>query len=103
MIGVRQTRPDVRLPQSREPTVGQLRSQGGPMATQQETERAVAALLAQAGSAHGAYEERDLGGVYDQHWPDWYAAYLVEHGLGRLLSRAVAVQQLSGFLKRCDE
>jgi hypothetical protein len=73
------------------------------MATQQETERAVAALLAQAGSAHGAYEERDLGGVYDQNWPDWYAAYLVEHSLGRLLGRAVAVRQLSGFLKRCDE
>jgi hypothetical protein len=73
------------------------------MATQQETKRAVAALLAQAGAAHGAYEERDLGGVYDQNWPDWYAAYLVEHGLGRLLSRPVAVQRLSGFLKRCDE
>ena len=73
------------------------------MAPQQETARAIAALLAQAGSAHGAYEKRDLGGVYDRHWPDWYAAYLVEHGLGRLLSRAVAVQQLGGFLKRCDE
>ena len=45
-------------------------------------EKAVAALLREAESAHGAYETDVLGGVYDEAWPAWYAAYLLDHGLG---------------------
>ena len=44
-------------------------------------EKAVAALLREAETAHGAYETNDLAGVYDEAWPAWYAAYLLEHGL----------------------
>ena len=73
------------------------------MATQQSTQHAVAALLSQAGSAHGVYEENELNGVYDQNWPDWYAAYLVEHGLGDLLGTPIAVEQLSRLLKQYDQ
>lgn len=49
------------------------------MTTTPEAE--VAALLRQAEAAHGEYETTVLGGVYDEDWPRWYAAYLLEHGL----------------------
>jgi hypothetical protein len=42
-------------------------------------EMAVAALLREAESAHGAYETTVLGGVYDADWPRWYASYLLDH------------------------
>ena len=45
-------------------------------------ERAVAALLRETQTAHGVYETDVLGGVYDEAWPAWYAAYLLDHGLG---------------------
>lgn len=37
----------------------------------------LAALVA-AGKAHGEYEERELGGVRDENWPDWYAAHMAD-------------------------
>jgi hypothetical protein len=73
------------------------------MTMQTKTQHAVVALLSQAGSAHGVYEENELNGVYDQNWPDWYAAYLVEHGLGELLSASLSVEQLSHLLKQYDQ
>ncbi len=36
--------------------------------------------LGAAGQAHHQYESEYLGGVRDQHWAGWYAAYI----LGRL-------------------
>src|SRR5829696_8022654 len=44
-------------------------------------ELAVASLLREAQAAHGAYETEVLGGVFDEDWPAWYAAYLLDHGL----------------------
>ncbi|HEU5102883.1 MAG TPA: hypothetical protein VFU22_27865 [Roseiflexaceae bacterium] len=73
------------------------------MTTQTDTQHAVAALLSQASSAHGVYETNELNGVYDQNWPDWYAAYLVEHGLGDLLATPIAVEQLRELLKQYDQ
>jgi hypothetical protein len=73
------------------------------MTTQTATEHAVAALLAQAGAAHGVYEEAELNGVYDQNWPDWYATYLVEHGLADLLGMPITVERLRALLKQYDE
>ena len=35
-------------------------------------------LLKQAAEAHGVHEKTDLGGVYDQNWPEWYAAHMVK-------------------------
>ena len=35
-------------------------------------------LLKQAAAAHGVHEKTDLKGVYDQNWPDWYAAHMVK-------------------------
>jgi hypothetical protein len=41
-------------------------------------------LLKQAATAHGVHEQENLGGVYDEAWPEWYAAHmaraLVEQG-----------------------
>jgi hypothetical protein len=66
-------------------------------------QRELANLLGQAGTAHGAYEERELNGVYDQAWPAWYAVYLIEHGIGDLLGQAITAEQLARLLKQYDE
>lgn len=63
---------------------------------------AVTRLLGQAGAAHGVYEEGELGGVYDQQWPQWYAAYLVAHGLGDLLGAQATAEQVAAWLSACD-
>ena len=61
---------------------------------------AIAALLSETETAHGAYETAELGGVYDEAWPAWYAAYAVDHGLGELLGREVSGDDLAAFLTR---
>jgi hypothetical protein len=33
-------------------------------------------LLEQAAAAHGVHEQEELGGVYDEAWPEWYAAHM---------------------------
>jgi hypothetical protein len=42
-------------------------------------------LLKRAAAAHGVHEEEELGGVYDEAWPEWYAEHmthaLAEQGL----------------------
>jgi hypothetical protein len=58
----------------------------------------IAALLAQAEGAHGGYERSELGGMYDEQWPRWYAQYAVEHGIGDLLGRPLTSDGLSAFL-----
>ena len=55
-------------------------------------------LLVEAEAAHGVYETTELGGVYDQAWPAWYARYAVEHGIGEVLGQAVTTDQLAEFL-----
>lgn len=56
------------------------------------------ALLVQAATAHGVFEETELQGVYDQAWPRWYATYAVEHGLGGLIGHPVTIDLLAEFL-----
>ena len=45
------------------------------------SEMAVASLLRETEAAHGAYETNVLGGVFDEDWSTWYAAYLLDNGL----------------------
>ena len=59
---------------------------------------AINALLVEAKEAHGVFEATELGGVYDRAWADWYAAYAVMHGIGALVGRPVAVEELAQFL-----
>ena len=44
------------------------------------TKEGLEEALAAAGKAHHDYETNILGGVRDEQWPGWYAAYV----LGRL-------------------
>jgi hypothetical protein len=69
---------------------------------QELDEVAVAELLGRAGAAHGVYEEGELGGVYDQQWPQWYAAYLMEHGLCDLVGAVLTVDEVAAWLSVCD-
>jgi hypothetical protein len=69
----------------------------------EDREQRIAALLSETGAAHGVYEERELNGVYDQNWPEWYAAYLIAHGLGDLVQAQVTADQLGQLLKQSDE
>jgi hypothetical protein len=32
--------------------------------------------LNQAAAAHGVHEATELAGVYDEQWPEWYAAHM---------------------------
>ncbi len=59
---------------------------------------AVTALLSKAETAHGVFETNELNGVYDENWAEWYAAYAVEHGIGKIIGRHVAADELAGFL-----
>jgi hypothetical protein len=65
-------------------------------------EQAVAALLREAETAHGAYETNVLGGVFDEDWPAWYAAYLLDHGLADHLpgGQSLDVATLTAMLAR---
>jgi hypothetical protein len=63
---------------------------------------AIEALLGEAEKAHGVYEATELNGVYDQEWPRWYAAYVVEHGIGALLGNDVTPDQVAEFLARSN-
>ena len=67
-----------------------------------DKQQTIATLLARAGSAHGVYEEGELGGVYDQNWPEWYAGWLLEHGLNDLVPAPFDRAGLARFLKECD-
>lgn len=59
---------------------------------------ALTSLLSETGQAHGRFEETELNGVYDQQWPMWYAAYAVDHGIGKLVGRAVTADELAAFM-----
>ena len=61
--------------------------------------RAIDALLAETGAAHGVFETTELNGVYDQEWPRWYAAYAVEHGIGDLIGHPVSADRLAEYLR----
>ena len=56
---------------------------------------ALEALLAEAESAHGVYENGELNGAYDVDWPRWYAQYAVDHGIGAVLGREITVDDLT--------
>ncbi len=59
---------------------------------------AIIELLGQAEQAHGAYERAELGGVYDEAWPRWYATYAVDNGIGAMVGHEVSTDDLAGFL-----
>jgi len=52
---------------------------------------AIRRLLEETLEAHGNYETTELGGVYDEAWADWYATYLLDHGLADQLPDATSL------------
>jgi hypothetical protein len=60
-------------------------------------------LLQRASAAHGEYETKVLGGVYDQDWPIWYAQWAVTNGLNELLGSKKDAQELSTILYDLNE
>lgn len=46
------------------------------MDTTPTTYDAILDLLTGAAAAHGVYETEELGGIYDDAWPQWYAAHM---------------------------
>jgi hypothetical protein len=70
-----------------------------------ETERAIARLLRETERAHAVYEREVLGGVRDEAWPAWYAAYLLDLGLGRHTPQgdSLAADPLAAALTRLDD
>lgn len=42
------------------------------------TTAALLDLLKGAAAAHGIHEKNDLGGVYDENWPQWYAEHMTK-------------------------
>jgi hypothetical protein len=40
------------------------------------TDAILLGALERAAAAHGAYEEHQLGGIYDESWPEWYAHHM---------------------------
>jgi hypothetical protein len=73
------------------------------MNTSKNTVMEIASLLTQAGNAHHHYEQTVLNGVYDRDWHIWYAEYAIEHGLNKLLERALTLEQLSQFLSQTND
>ena len=69
-----------------------------PEADDRQRTDALEALLSETEAAHGAYESTELNGVYDEQWPEWYAAYAVEHGIGGLIGRDVGADELAQIL-----
>lgn len=43
-----------------------------------DTETFLRELLIRTAAAHGEHERDDLGGVYDEDWPRWYAAFMAQ-------------------------
>jgi hypothetical protein len=65
-------------------------------------EKAIAALLVETETAHGAYETNVLSGEFDEAWPAWYATYLLDHGLSDRLpgAQSLDVANLAAMLAR---
>jgi len=64
---------------------------------------AIETLLVETEAAHAVYERDELAGAYDEEWPAWYAGYAVDHGLGDILGRELAADDLTAHLTRSWE
>ncbi|QAY73598.1 hypothetical protein ET445_09865 [Agromyces protaetiae] len=62
-------------------------SLGGAPLDRAALEALILDLLTAAATAHGIHEAEDLGGVYDEQWPAWYTAHMVD----ALVARGYAV------------
>lgn len=59
----------------------------------------IAALLERAKQEHSEYEAAVLNGVRDEEWEQWYAAWLVEHGINDYLNSDMQGSDLADLLR----
>jgi hypothetical protein len=71
--------------------------------TSPNIEAEIVRLLSEAAAAHSEYERTSLGGQYDNDWPQWYAAHLLDNGLGSAGQREIGMQELGQLLVQYDE
>ena len=64
-----------------------------------DASEAITALLLEAEQAHGVYETIELNGVYDQDWPRWYAAHVIEHGLADIVGHVAPLDRVTMVLE----
>ena len=64
--------------------------------------RQVSYLLQMADKAHQQYEVLVLHGKRDEAWYEWYAEYLIGHGLDGVLEDMLSVEKLGRFLLSMD-
>jgi hypothetical protein len=69
----------------------------------QSTIHQIESLLIQAEQAHGQYEQTILNGIYDQDWAIWYANYVIDQGIDKVLNRSFSGERLSQFLSQSYE
>lgn len=55
-------------------------------------------LLERSHTAHAEYEASVLNGQYDEQWPDWYAAWLIEQGINDFLNVDLQTPELTTLL-----
>ena len=63
----------------------------------------VTQLLDEAESAHGTYEQEQLGGQRDEQWARWYAEYVVERDLGGVLGTTPTIEEVDAVLTEATE
>ncbi|MFO7324001.1 MAG: hypothetical protein DIU68_019910 [Chloroflexota bacterium] len=59
-------------------------------------------LLQRASDAHHEYEVAVLNGVRDEEWEQWYAAWLIEHGINDLLNSDMQGSDLADLLREIN-
>jgi hypothetical protein len=64
---------------------------------------ALADLLRRTQSAHHEHQVNDLGGKYNEDWPQWYAEFLINNGIADFLASNPDRAKLAGFLKQSYE
>ena len=63
----------------------------------------LADLLWRTQSAHHEHQVNDLGGKYNEDWPQWYAEFLIDNGIADFLASPPKQAKLAGFLKQSYE
>ena len=73
---------------------------GGVLVGRRVKIRQLSELFHQAESAYQQYELKVRDGDRDIGWPEWYAEYLIGHGLDLLTQERLESDLLAGFLLR---
>lgn len=63
----------------------------------------LAALLTKAQIAHHDFESVELGGTFDEQWPQWYAQYVADNGVASLLGAEPDLDRLATQLNEINE